>query len=243
VWQWTQPQTGYKAKRLADQLQFFGETMYNFNRDMATYLRKELGCKQLINAGNWKTADEVLLNDVERWSYTANDVIAVNKYFTGIHNGPRNGWAFDVGDTFTNVSALLDPRALPINMKQVAGFPSLITESGWIMPTKYQTEGPFLTAAYSSLTGLDSFYWFAIGDGEEWQHDPGKWRLGNPQGVGQFPAAALMFRNGYIKKGAPVVHEERTMADLWNRRDPLIAEDKSFRSLTATPAAAVGRTN
>jgi hypothetical protein len=37
-----------------------------------------------------------------------------------------------------------------------------------------------------------------------------------------------MFRNGYIKKGAPVVHEERTMADLWNRRDPLIAEDKSF---------------
>jgi hypothetical protein len=37
-----------------------------------------------------------------------------------------------------------------------------------------------------------------------------------------------MFRKGYIKKGAPVVHEERTMADLWNRREPLIAEDKSF---------------
>lgn len=228
VWHWTQPQTGYKAKRLADQLQFTGETMRNFNIEMARYLRDDLGCKQLINAGNWKTVDEVLLNDVERWSYTANDVIAVNKYFTGIHNGPRSGWAFDVGDTFTNATALLDPRALPINMKQVAGFPNMITESGWIMPTAYQTEGPLLTAAYSSLTGLDSFYWFAIGDGDEWQHDAGKWRLGNPQGVGQFPAAALMFRNGYIKKGAPVVQEERTLSDLWNRREPLIAEDKSF---------------
>jgi hypothetical protein len=51
---------------------------------------------------------------------------------------------------------------------------------------------------------------------------------GTPHSVGQFPAAALMFRNGYIKKGAPVVHEERTMDDLWNRREPLIAEDKSF---------------
>jgi hypothetical protein len=227
VWQWTQPQIGYKARRLADQLQFFGQTMHDFNSEMARYLRQEIGCKQLINAGNWKTADEVLLGDVERWSYTANEVVAVNKYFTGIHNGPRNGWAFDAGDTFTNASALLDPRSLPINMKQVVGFPNMVTESGWIAPTAYQSEGPFLTAAYSSLTGLDSFFWFATGDGPEWQ-EPGKWHQATPQAVGQFPAAALMFRRNYIKKGAPVVHEERALLDLWNRRDPLIAEDKSF---------------
>jgi hypothetical protein len=229
TWEFTQPQTGYKAKRLADQLEFLGETMRSFNREIARYLREDLGCKQLINAGNWKTADEVLLNDVERWSYTVGDVISVNRYFTGIHNGPRAGWSWDAGDTFTHATALLDPRSLPLNMKQVAGFPNVIGESGWIAPSKYQTEGPFLTAAYGSLTGIDTLIWQSIGDGDEWQNSAnGKWHQGTPQTVGQFPAAALMFRQGYIKKGAPVVQEERTMADLWNRRDPLVAEDKSF---------------
>ncbi|HEX8234789.1 MAG TPA: hypothetical protein VF600_02445 [Abditibacteriaceae bacterium] len=228
TWQLTQPQTGYKAVRLADQLQFLGETMRNFNAEMVRYLRQDLGCKQLINAGNWKTADPVLLNDVERWSYTVGDVISVNRYYTGIHNGPRAGWSWDVGDTFTHATALLDPRSLPLNMKQVAGFPNVVSESGWIAPSKYQTEGPFLTAAYGSLTGVDTVIPQSIGS-SEWQNSAdGKWHQGTPQTLGQFPAAALMFRNGYIKKGAPVVHEERTMADLWNRRDPLIAEDKSF---------------
>jgi hypothetical protein len=228
TWEFTQPQTGYKARRLVDQLEFLGKTMYDFNREMVRYLREEIGCKQLINAGNWKTADEVLLNDVERWSYTAGEIAAVNKYYTGIHNGPRSGWDFDNGDTFTNVSVLLDPRSSPLNVKQIVGMPFLITESSWVAPTLYQTEGPLLAAAYSSLTGIDSLYWLGIGDGDEWQHGPGKWRVGTPQVVGQFPAAALMFRQGYIKRGAPVVHEERSMAELWNRRDPLIAEDKSF---------------
>jgi hypothetical protein len=229
VWHWTQQQTGYKAIRLADQLQFFGETMRDFNAEMVRYLRQDLGCKQLINAGNWKTADAVLLNDVERWSYTVGDVISVNRYYNGIHKGPRAGWSWDVGDTFTNESATLDPRSLPLNMKQVVGHPNVVGESGWIAPSKYQTEGPFLTAAYASLTGVDTLIWQSIGDGDEWQMSAdGKWHQGTPQTLGQFPAAALMFRNGYIKKGAPVVHEERTIADLWNRREPLIAEDKSF---------------
>jgi hypothetical protein len=107
--------------------------------EIARYLREDLGCKQLINAGNWKTADPVLLNDVERWSYTVGDVISVNRYYNGIHNGPRSGWAWDVGDTFTHATALLDPRGLPLNMKQVAGFPNVVSESGWIAPSKYQT--------------------------------------------------------------------------------------------------------
>jgi hypothetical protein len=113
-------------------------------------------------------------------------------------------------------------------MKQVVGHPNVVSESGWIAPSKYQTEGPFLTAAYASLTGVDTVIPQSTGS-SEWQNSAdGKWHQATPQTLGQFPAAALMFRNGYIKKGASVVHEERTMADLWNRRAPLIAEDKSF---------------
>src|SRR5262249_31591952 len=46
--------------------------------------------------------------------------------------------------------------------------------------------------------------------------------------MGGFPAAALMFRRGDIQQGTPVVHEERTVASLWNREPPIIAEDRSF---------------
>ena len=75
--------------------EFLSRTMYDFNRMMEKYLREELGCKQLINAGNWQTADMVKLNDAERWSYTANQVLAVNRYFSGIHIGKNNGWAIE----------------------------------------------------------------------------------------------------------------------------------------------------
>jgi hypothetical protein len=46
--------------------------------------------------------------------------------------------------------------------------------------------------------------------------------------MGNFPAAALMYRSGYIQRGRPVVTENRPLADLWNRRMPLIAEDPTF---------------
>ena len=154
VWEWTQPREGGRKRRLDDQLQFFAETMYRFNQEMARYLREDLGCKQLINAGNWKTADTTRLNDVERWSYTANEVLAVNNYYSPVHIGPDRGWRIDKGDHFEDISALVNPRALPLNLKQVAGHPMMITESHWVPPLGYQSEGPFLVSAYQSLTGV-----------------------------------------------------------------------------------------
>jgi hypothetical protein len=55
VWEWTQERQGGRKARLDDQLQFFAETMYRFNQDMALYLREDLGCRQLVNAGNWSS--------------------------------------------------------------------------------------------------------------------------------------------------------------------------------------------
>ncbi|MFH1921827.1 MAG: hypothetical protein ABIP48_18330, partial [Planctomycetota bacterium] len=40
----------------------------------------------------------------------------------------------------------------------------IISESSWVPPLRYQSEGPLLVAAYSSLTGVDVFYWFSTGD-------------------------------------------------------------------------------
>lgn len=236
IWEMTQNRSGGHARRLDDQLHFWSETMYDFNKKMATFLRNELGCKQLINAGNWRTADTARLNDAERWSYTANEVLAVNRYFGGLHVGKNNGWAVENGDEFTSISALKEPKKFPLNVKQAKGHPILVTESSWVMPNDFAAEGPFLISVYQSLTGVDGYFWFATGD-DEWTEpesangympSQGKWLFGNPDMLGTFPAAALMYRMGYIKRGEPVVNEGRALTDLWQRRTPVVSEEASF---------------
>jgi hypothetical protein len=236
IWQLTQERTGGLKKRLDDQLQFFAETMYRFNAEIARYLREELGCRQLINAGNWKTADAIRLNDAERWSYTANEVLAVNTYYSPVHIGPDRGWRIDKGDKFEDVSVLLNPRAFPLNIKQVSGHPMTITETHWVQPLGYQAEAPFLAAAYQSLTGVDAVYWFSTGEAEwsdqdraEWDAASRfKWTVATPMMLGQFPAAALLFRRGDVTTGPAAVVEHRSLKQIYERVPPIIAEDPSY---------------
>jgi hypothetical protein len=241
TWNLTQETSGGLNTRVADQVHFFADTQRGFYASITDYYKNTLGCKQLVNASNWFTADPIKLNDLERYTYTATDVVAVNKYYNGgVHLGDNNGWRIDPGHHFTSVSALTNPRDLPTNLKQVVGHPMVITESSWVAPLGYQSEGPFLMAAYQSLTGVDTFYWFSAST-PEYQTDLGfsfltitgshpltKWSANVPEIMGNFPANALLYRRGYLREGAPVVQEVRPLTDLWERKTPLIAEDKSF---------------
>jgi hypothetical protein len=240
IWEWTQPQAGGKARRLADQLEFFAATQHKFYSELSRFYRDDLGCKQLINGSNWTTADAVRLGDVERYTNTPADVMAVNRYFDGVHLGKNNGWRIDPGDSFTNKPAVLNPRELPTNLKQVVGHPMIITESSWVNPLDFQSEGPFLIAAYESLTGVAGFYWFdasaAQYDSDPYfdflnisgQHPFRKWSCSTPPLMGNFPAAALMYRKEYLKQGDTVILEQRPLEDLWQRKIPVIAEDPTF---------------
>ena len=241
LWQLTQRQPGGNGRRVGDQLAFMAESQRTFYNEMASYFRNELGCQALINASNWRTADETRLDDAERWSNAGLDVIAANRYFNGgVHLGPNNGWRIDPGDKFSQKSGLMDPRGLPFNLKQVAGHPTIITESSWVAPLAFAAEGPFLAAVYPSLTGVDAFFWFNDSEPEynlspslsfakvNGQEALGKWSVMTPTTLGGFPAASILFRGGYLKQGAPVVHEERSLAAIWNREDPLIAEGPAF---------------
>ena len=236
----TLPNTGPQGRRASDQVAFFAAFQREFYRSMAAFYREELGCRQLINASNWRTASQTLLDDSERWTYSVGDVIAANRYYNGgTHSGPNNGWRIDPGDKFTQLSVLLSPRELPTNLKQVVGHPMIITEGSWVSPLAFQSEGPFLAAVYQSLTGVDALYWFKA-DAVDYntptipflevngQHPMFKWAASVPSIFGGFPANALMFRKGYVKRGEPVVHEERTLGSLWDRQTPAIAEDPSF---------------
>ena len=147
---------------MADQTQFIAETQRQFYADIARYYHEELGCRQLVNASNWITADAVQLNDLERWTYTACDVIAVNKYYGGVHVGrPATAGASTPATTSPARRGSSTPATCRPTSCQPAGHPMVITESSWVSPEGYQNEGPFLMAAYQSVTGVDAYYWFS----------------------------------------------------------------------------------
>lgn len=241
IWDATQSQSGGKNKRLSDQIQFLTETQRNFYAEIHDYYRNDLGCKQLINANNWKTADANLLFDAERYTNAACEVLAVNRYYDPAHIGPNAGWRIDPGDNYIGKSVLFEPHQLPVNIKQVKGHPMLVTESGWNLPHKYQAEGPFLVSAFMSLTGVDSYYWFSpTSSGFDpnpyfsWANLPGgqypmhRWTCSTPGQLAMFPANALLYRKGYINPGETVVHEERTLQTIYDRKMPVISEENSF---------------
>ncbi len=240
IWEATQSQSGGKAVRLKDQIQFMAETQRDFYKEIHDYYR-EIGCQQLINANNWKTADANLLFDVERYTNAVCEVLAVNRYVDPGHIGPNAGWRIDPGDQYVGNSVLLEPHKLPVNIKQAAGHPMLVTESGWNLPNIHQAEGPFLISAYMSLTGVDSYYWFSPTTKSydsnpyftwAWvngtQHPMYRWTISAPGQIAMFPANALLFRKGYIQPGETVVHEERTLSSIYSRKMPLISEENSF---------------
>jgi hypothetical protein len=241
IWEATQKNSGGKLKRLQDQIRFFGETQKNFYAEIYDYYRNTLGCSQLINANNWKTADANLLFDAERYTNTAGEVLAVNRYFDPGHIGENSGWRIDPGHYYVGNSVLFEPHKLPVNIKQASGHPMLITESGWNLPNKYQAEGPFLISAFMSLTGVDSYYWFSPSSSSydknpyhTWanlaggQHPLFRWTISTPGQIAMFPANALQFRKGMIDPAETMVHEERTVEEIFGLKMPLISEENSF---------------
>jgi hypothetical protein len=136
-------------------------------------------------------------------------VVAVNKYFNGgPHIGENNGWRIDPGHTFGGRSVLFAPVSFPLAVKQPVGHPMLVTESTWVNPLGYQSEGPSLVAAYSGLLGIDGFYWFSWDapgyKTDQWlawdRKSQFKWSL-TPSVQTMFPGAALMYRRGGARCG------------------------------------------
>lgn len=234
-------------ERVSDQVQFMAEQQRSVYEGFYDHYKTTIGCKQLINTTNWKTASSLLLNDAERWTNAAADVIAVNRYVSPTHvnltNPAYDGYRIDPGDYYIGESVLLNPNKLPISSKQVDGHPFIVTESGWNLPAKYQAEGPWLISAYASLNGVDAFFWFnpshkGFDDNpyyDFWREYENintypmfRWTSSVPGTTAMYPANAYIFRKGLIQESVPVVHEERTLQSLWEREVPVIAEENGF---------------
>jgi hypothetical protein len=216
---------------VVETVRFFNHLQRAWNTRVQDFIRTELACPVLINAGNWRTASQTHLLDAERWSYAANDLIAVNRYVTGVHQNPetpyRAGYTLDPGDQFTDPSACRDPLRLPTAMRQVAGLPSLITESTWVSPLTNRGEGPFLIAASAASAGIDGFVWFAV-DRPAWDGEQRKFQVADPMTLGGFPAAALVYRRGDIACAPVAVQEVRTLDAVLGSQPAALPEESGY---------------
>ena len=233
IWELTQDRNGKRKQRLDDQYTFLLDVMQSWNQDVETYLRDEIGYQGLINAGNWRTANNQKMLDGERLSYAANQVMATNRYYSsGKHINPnrqhRASYAVDNGDWFEAKSILFHPHKLPINIKQVDGYPTIVSEATWSNPNPYRSEAPFLIAAYSSLNGIDGFYWFSTGSTLGFDNRFTKFPAASPDLMASYPAAALLYRKGYVKTATPSIREYRSLEDIIARELPTVSEDAGF---------------
>jgi hypothetical protein len=242
VYQLTLDDGGPLTKRRNDTAEFLGEFQREFYSSIGRFLREELGCKQLLNATNWRTANDARLKALERYSYHALDVDAENEYVGSDyqHQGVNDNYRIDPGHFLVNESVLQKPFEMCTNFRQERGHPFIVTETAWKNPNRYQSEGPFLVAAYQSLTGIDGVAWFAcqtpgyetdprkpfwITDGQECIH---KWSHGYPAMMAGFPANALLYRRGYLRQADPVVVDTRSIADINARKVPRIVDDEAY---------------
>ncbi|MFO7959100.1 MAG: hypothetical protein R6X33_18600 [Candidatus Brocadiia bacterium] len=227
-------------RRARDTLEFYAETERSFYEGMERYVRDELGYKGLFSTSNFHSADQVLLDDLERWCKSAGDLICRNSYYGPNHRGANAGWRIEPGDFYAAESATKQPLRLPALKKQVAGLPYIITETLWVRPHPYEAEGPLMMAAYMGLNGVDSALWAgprAVTWNEDlymtWAtfeggHPIRKFGCAQPGTMGQFPAAALIHRRGYVTESEPVVHEERTLDGMLDLKPPMIADSADF---------------
>ncbi|KAA5539066.1 hypothetical protein FYK55_25345 [Roseiconus nitratireducens] len=232
---------GAFARRQQDTARFLAEFQRDFYARMGRYLRYDLGCQQLLNATNWRTADDPKLKALERYSYHALDIDAENEYVGSDyqHQGPNDNYRIDPGHRLVNESVLSKPFEMCTNFRQAEGHPFIVTETAWKNPNRYQSEGPFLAAAYQSLTGIDGVAWFSC-QTPRYETDPlkpfwkvddqfamHKWNHCYPAMMAGFPANALLYRRGDLKQSDAVVREVRSLTEIWQLQPPRIADDEA----------------
>ena len=122
--------------RMADQIAFLAAVQRGFYQEIGDFVRNTLGCHSLIESCNWTTADNRFLLDVERFTYTANDVIDSHPYFASVHVNPTSpstaNYGVSVGDYYQSVAVVTNPRQLPSAYKQAAGYANIVSTKAYL---------------------------------------------------------------------------------------------------------------
>jgi hypothetical protein len=112
--------------------------------------------------------------------------------------------------------------------------PSMISETTWNRPNRYRSEAPLFLATYGALQDIDAIVHFAL-DGTRWSPKPQwwmqPWTLMAPTQMGQFPAAALIYRRGLVRAGALLADLRLGVGDLKNLQGTPLPRNAAFDQL------------
>jgi len=225
-------------KRVSDQVRFLTEDLRGFYQDMHDWLRDELGLKCPIVATNWRTADNNLLGALDKYTNMACEVLDRHGYWGPPQQRDRS-FALTVGDRYKNQCGLSVPEEMSVRELQYAGHPHTVSEYLFTAVNLYRTDGVFMAAVYGALQGTDGYFWFAL-DGQSWQLTTGP--VATPIVMGQFPAAALIYRRGDVRQADTVVHQVLSLEDLYDLKGSGTSEPENLDIMRAAEVPEGGRT-
>jgi len=231
-----------KTARDQDTAAFLFEVQTKFYQDTVAFLRK-LGFKGLITPSNWSTASPEIFGPLEKLSYTTGDFIDRHGYFECNHKGDNAAWSIRDGHTYSDRSALRFDAGDPTKPRQFVhpvmdphydGKPSMISETTFCRPNRYRSEAPLYFAAYGALQDSDCIVHFAF-DSSRWAVKPNfwmqQWTLMTPAMMGQFPAAALIYRRGLVAPGRVLADVKLNKADLLRLKGTPLPQDAALDEL------------
>ena len=231
-----------RTPRDQDTVRFLTETQRRFYDESTRFIRG-LGFKGLVTASNWVTASPEVLGPLEKYSYIPGDFIDRHGYFGCANGGDGAEWSIRDGHTYVDRSALKFESEEP---GKPASFvhpgmdphyddkPSMISETTWNRPNRHRGEAPLYLATYGALQDSDCIVHFAK-DAVEWSVKPGyfmqPWTLTAPTQFGQFPGAALIYRQGLVQTGDDMVHVILHYEDLLKLQGTPLPQDAAFDEL------------
>jgi len=203
-----------KSARDRDTVHFLALKQRGWANATINWMKKDLGFGGLVVVGNWITANAETLEPVERWTYLDGDFTDKHGYFGNFAKGEHAGWSIRTGHTIGDRALTRfmpkDPSKETISYEVPwlrptwNGMPKMISETSWLRTNRYRAEAPLFYAAYGALNGTDAYTHFDY-DSHKWEVKPkffvNPWTLMSPTQMGQFPAAALIYRLGYVEEG------------------------------------------
>lgn len=230
---------GDRGQRDADTVKFLALTQRGFYQQALKALR-DLGFKGLITCSNWTTAGVEVLGPVEKWTYTAGDFIDRHSYYGCSLSGPGADGTLREEQTWYDRSALRCDADVPGPTRQYLSpamdphyddKPSMLSETGWSRPNRYRSEAPLFLACYGALQDSQALVHFGV-DTLAWTTKSGffqqPWTLMSPAMLGQFPAAAYLYRRGLIDPGEPLVRLNLKLGDVLGLRGTPLPQDFAF---------------
>jgi hypothetical protein len=228
-----------RTTRDKDTVAFMTEFQRAFYQKEYEFLRG-LGFKGIITTSGWTTASPEYFGALDKYTNTAGDYIDRHGYFSGDRHGKNEGWALMNGQIYSDRSALRFDPPEPGKPKQLVnpvmdphydGKPSVISETSFDRPNRYRSEAPLYDACYGALQDSSGFVFFAL-DSNRWSVKPGyfmqPWTLMSPAAMGQFPAAAYIYRQGLVSPGDVLVDLNLKLGDLENLQGTPMPQDASL---------------